>query len=137
MAIPDPTKKSLLGNRAVRAFESKPISEFEPIKTQDLVGRNIIILDIVGELNAGDFGPSWVVEITSQEDTSVGHSWLVNKASVIGKQLDTEQKKGAQAFPLEVSIVEMPSRTGRPYIAIAPPNNDLPWDSSDGKRGAK
>jgi hypothetical protein len=115
-------RKSLLGSKPVRAFETKVISELPPIKTEELMGRTIILLGIVGELNAGDFGPSYVVEITSPEDTTVGHSWLVNKASVLGKQLAAEvEREGRNTFPYSASLVELPSRQGRPYISFAPP----------------
>jgi len=124
----DPTRKNLLAGKSVRKFETKPISEFPPIKTEELLGRDFVVLGIAGELNAGDFGPSFVVEVTTLTDTSVGHSWLVNKASVLGRQLDTEIKKGSSAFPFETTLIEAPSRTGRDYISFAPPNG-LPWDN--------
>lgn len=117
-------RRSLLPQgKTVRGFEQKVISELPPIRTEELMDRTIILLGVVGELNAGDFGPSFVVEITSPEDTTVGHSWLVNKASVLGKQLDTEMKRGKDVFPFAASIVEMPSRQGRPYISFAPPRD--------------
>jgi len=133
LATPDPTRRSLVGNRQVRQFEQKPVSEYEPIKTDDLIGRNIIVLGVVGDLNVGQYGPSWVVEITTPEDTTIGHSWLVNKASVLGRQLETEREKGARAFPFEVSLQEMTGTNGRMYITFAPPTTELPWDANGGK----
>jgi len=117
-------RKSLLGSRPVRNFEQKVISDLPPIKTEELIGRTVILIGIAGELNAGDFGPSYVVEITSPEDTTVGHSWLVNKASVLGKQLASEiEREGRNAFPYAAKLVEMPSRQGRPYISFAAPED--------------
>jgi len=127
-------KRSLIPQgKAIRGFEPKVLSELPPIKTEELLDRTIILLGVTGELNAGDFGPSYVVEITSPEDTSVGHSWLVNKASVLGKQLETEMKRGSNVFPFAASVVEMPSRQGRPYISFAPPHDPNAMNDGEAK----
>src|SRR5215467_14690544 len=92
--------RDLLAGKQIRKFEQKAISEFPPMKTAELVDRDFYVLGVVGELDAGDFGPSWVVEIVLSADTTAGYSWLVNKTSVLGRQLETEKEK-RNAFPFE------------------------------------
>ena|SRR5215467_894142 len=122
-------RKSLIGNRQVRKFEEKPVSQYPPISTEELMDQTFYILKVAGEINVGQYGPSYVVEVTTEEDTSQGYSWLVNKASVLGRQLEDENKKGARAFPFETRLAERTGNNGRMYITFAPP--ELPWDKDD------
>lgn len=103
------------GDVVVHVFDNR-LSRLPQITMEELADTDIVIHSIKGTIDAGKFGPSYVLEV-GDDPKHATHSWLVNCSSVIGKQLE-----GHKGFPLMAHVAHVTPDEGNAYYTLGVPD---------------
>lgn len=98
----------------IHLFDNR-LSRLPQITTEELRDTDFVIHANKGTIDAGKYGPSWVLEVGSTPAQAT-HSWLVNCASVPGKQLADHKD-----FPLMVHLRHVTPNEGNEYDSLGMP----------------
>lgn len=111
-----------LGSTNVRVFKPDEIEELPRVKTEELLGREIIILEVPGTITSQEYGTAHRVTLAFAENPRERLSWLCDVETVMGRQLTDQVKKG---LPLWISVQERTAKSGRSYYTFDTPERLL------------